>query len=88
MPKSANLIYSATIVKACVEFEMTDKPKKEYLGDGVYAHFDGDHIWLAVNRPDNDVLALDEHVASALMRYIHRIRQAPKDQSFGEYSEG
>lgn len=66
---------------------MTDKPKKEYLGDGVYASFDGYQIWLAVNTPDNDVIALDSDVASALMRYIHRLRQAANEQVYSPYQE-
>jgi hypothetical protein len=30
---------------------------QDYLGDGVYASFDGEHIWLAVNHHSNKVVA-------------------------------
>ncbi len=64
--------------------------KKKYLGDGVYASFDGYQIWLAVNTPDNDVIALDADVTGALVRYIHRLRQEqePVEQAYSEYHEG
>jgi hypothetical protein len=44
-----------------------------YLGDGVYASFDGFQIWLAVNRPDNKQVALEPQVLQALMTYVSRV---------------
>lgn len=44
-----------------------------YIGDGVYASFDGQHIWLMTNRDDGShVIALDTMVMYALKQYeIH-----------------
>jgi hypothetical protein len=44
-----------------------------YLGDGVYASFDGFQIWLAVNRPDNKQVALEPQVLKALIAYVSRV---------------
>jgi hypothetical protein len=46
---------------------------QEYLGDGVYASFDGYHVWLAVNHHENRVVALEPPVLAALDAYAHRI---------------
>lgn len=43
--------------------------KDEYLGDGVYASFDGYQIWLAVNHHENKVVALEPEVLLALVQY-------------------
>ena len=45
-----------------------------YLGDGVYASYDGFQIWLAVNEPDNDVVALEPMTFGALVRYVESLR--------------
>lgn len=45
-----------------------ERTRREYLGDGVYASFDGYHIWLAVNHHGNDVVALEQPVMDALAR--------------------
>jgi hypothetical protein len=44
----------------------------EYLGDGVYASFDGHQIWLAANHHDNKVIALEAPVFFALLRYAEK----------------
>ena len=44
-----------------------------YLGDGVYASFDGYNIWLAVNDHHNQVVALEPAVMSALINYYNSI---------------
>lgn len=44
-----------------------------YLGDGVYASFDGYQIWLAVNHHENKVVALEPDVFRALVGYAHDI---------------
>lgn len=46
-----------------------------YLGDGVYASFDGYQIWLAVNHHRNQVVALDPEVMKALIGYNNRINE-------------
>lgn len=48
----------------------------EYLGDGVYASFDGYHVWLAVNHHENRVVALELGVLIALTRYGRRMFEA------------
>lgn len=49
------------------------KCSNRYLGDGVYASFDGMRIWLAVNHHTNQVVALEPEVCTALYRYIKDI---------------
>lgn len=55
---------------------------QEYLGDGVYISFDGYQIWLAVNHPNNRVVALDPIVLRALLIFEERLRgvQLPCDE--------
>jgi hypothetical protein len=53
---------------------------EEYLGDGLYADFDGYHIILSANDrvvgPDStDIVALCPDVVQALTRYIIRLRE-------------
>jgi hypothetical protein len=45
-----------------------------YLGDGVYASFDGYQIWLAVNHHENKVLALDPSVFARLCEYAEMLK--------------
>ena len=47
---------------------------QSYLGDGVYASFDGYQIWLAVNHHENKVVALEPPVLTALIAYAKRIQ--------------
>ncbi len=49
--------------------------KDKYLGDGVYASFDGYQIWLAVNDHTNKVVALDTTVSDALVNYINELKK-------------
>lgn len=46
----------------------------EYLGDGVYAHFDGYQVWLETGDGLGfyNPIALDRHVFEALKRYASR----------------
>ena len=46
-----------------------------YLGDGVYASFDGYQIWLAVNHHENNVVALDPSVFARLCEYVENRRK-------------
>jgi hypothetical protein len=45
---------------------MTDK---SYLGDGVYAEFDGWGIWLKANVPTTDRIYLEPEVLRALINF-------------------
>jgi len=47
--------------------------KQMYLGDGVYASYDGYQIWLAANHHDNKVVALEPHVMNMLIAYAHSL---------------
>jgi hypothetical protein len=57
----------------------------EYLGDGVYAVFDGWHIWLRLNSHDNTEgqIALEPSVYAALVRYHDRLAklEASREES-------
>lgn len=55
---------------------MMDK-NPQYLGDGVYASFDGYHINLAVNDRRNHVVALEPAVLEALVRYANSVWEQP-----------
>jgi len=46
-----------------------------YLGDGVYASFDGYQIWLAVNHHENKVVALEPHVFQNLCAYVKMLEE-------------
>jgi hypothetical protein len=50
--------------------------KETYLGDGVYASFDGYQIWLAVNHHANNVVALDPNVFSRLCEYVEMLKMS------------
>lgn len=45
---------------------------QEYLGDGVYAHFDGYQIWLGLSA-GKKTIALEPDVLNALMAYVRRV---------------
>lgn len=51
------------------------KQPDTYLGDGVYASFDGYQIWLAVNHHENKVVALEPSVFDALYRYAASFKE-------------
>lgn len=52
---------------------MTDK-KQAYLGDGVYASFDGYHIWLTTQRAlREDRIALEPEVYQSLQIFAKTI---------------
>lgn len=55
---------------------MTDKI---YLGDGVYAYFDGFHIVLtATSRGQENIIFLDSSIVKSLEVYIKAMREAKK----------
>jgi hypothetical protein len=49
--------------------------RKAYLGDGVYASFDGYQIWLAVNHHENKVVALEPQVFKNLCHYVYVLEE-------------
>lgn len=54
--------------------------RETYLGDGVYASFDGYQIWLRAPRETGDhMVALEADVYDALVAYVGRL----KATSFG-----
>lgn len=53
--------------------------KDEYLGDGVYASFDGYQIWLAADHHENKVIALEPAVLQALWNYVERLKESMKN---------
>jgi hypothetical protein len=58
-------------------------PPPEYLGDGVYASFDGYHLWLTTGsheeRDASNRIALEPSVYAALVRYQARAAAAMAD---------
>jgi hypothetical protein len=49
-----------------------------YLGDGVYASFDGYQIWLRVERNYGlEQIALEPEVMAELTRYAERVYKKP-----------
>jgi hypothetical protein len=46
-----------------------------YLGDGVYASFDGYQIWLAVNHHENKLVALEPQVFERLCKYVETLKE-------------
>jgi hypothetical protein len=55
---------------------VNDESQREYLGDAVYASFDGYHIWLRTSDGRNftNEIALEPAVYQALKRYAARIQ--------------
>ncbi len=54
-----------------------DDLEDRYLGDGVFAHFDGYHIVLDLRRQDNTTrIALEPAVFRALVDFEESIRKA------------
>lgn len=50
--------------------------RETYLGDGVYASFDGYQIWLRAPRETGDhVVALEPSVYDALVAYVGALQQ-------------
>jgi len=59
----------------------------EYLGDGVYASFDGYQIWLAANDHRNIVIALEPDVFEALVQYRDRLVRKYAEENTHEVQE-
>lgn len=58
-----------------------DNSNKEYLGDGVYASFDGYQIWLTTDDgfEITNSIALEPPVYARLTQYVEKLR-SPVDQ--------
>lgn len=54
---------------------------KDYLGDGVYAEFDGFGIWLRTQAqfPVNEIY-LEPLVYASLLRFVARLKEAAEPQ--------
>jgi hypothetical protein len=52
---------------------MSENQQDTYLGDGVYASFDGYQIWLAVNHHTNKQVAIEPAVLLSLLAYAERV---------------
>ncbi len=52
--------------------------RHDYLGDAVYASYDGFHIWLRTGDGNNNEIALDPDVFTALIRYEKDLRAAQR----------
>lgn len=50
----------------------------KYIGDGVYASFDGYQIWIAVNDHTNKVVALNTEVMEQLINYYNSLKAKSK----------
>jgi len=50
-----------------------------YLGDCVYASFDGYSVWLAVNHHENNVVALEAEVLARLFEYVEKLKEKNND---------
>jgi len=60
------------------------KHKSIYLGDGVYASFDGYYVWLAVNDHNNKAVALGPDVYANLARFVENIpNMYPEEEKDG-----
>ncbi len=54
----------------------------KYLGDGVYASYDGYHIWLAANHHENKVVALEPEVFDSLIKYREELMLKIKNERY------
>lgn len=61
------------------DHQLTEPSEASYLGDAVYASFDGYHIWLHLNdHRSPGLIALEPAVYAALRDYAKRIwREKP-----------
>lgn len=49
--------------------------KQTYLGDGLYASYDGEYVWLSCDRDNRENrVALDGSVFAALVSYVERLK--------------
>ena len=60
-------------VNNCEKWRVGMNEEAAYLGDGVYASFDGYQIWLAVNHHENKQVAIEPKVMESLMAYAEKV---------------
>ena len=53
--------------------------RETYLGDAVYASFDGYHIWLRTGDGNNQRIALEPAVLHALIQYAADLKQVRRN---------
>jgi hypothetical protein len=58
-----------------------------YLGDAVYASFDGYQIWLRTGDGNDQRIALDPDVYSALTRYVQALKRGAQSGAAATESE-
>jgi hypothetical protein len=63
---------------------MSKRPGETYLGDAVYASFDGWQICLRTGDGNNQVIYLEPGVLNALSDFVAKIRQRTEDVGDGE----
>lgn len=56
---------------------------RTYLGDGVYVHFDGWHLWLTTSNGihDTNSIALEPVVFEALTNYVEKLHDDLRNHS-------
>ena len=56
---------------------MSEEDTRVYLGDGVYASFDGYQIWLTTQRSGSrtDSIALEPAVYAKLVEYVAKLKE-------------
>ena len=54
--------------------------EEHYLGDAVYASFDGYHIWLRTGDGNNNRIALEPDVFRKLLEFREFIRRASQPE--------
>ena len=60
---------------------MSNEQSAHYLGDGVYASFDGYQIWLDTRAQDPvNRIALEPNVWFSLMKYVESLKTESKDE--------
>jgi hypothetical protein len=60
---------------------------ESYLGDAVYASFDGYQIWLRTGDGNNQRIALDPGVYQALVRYVQALKRGVQHHAAATESE-
>lgn len=59
-------------------------PEETYLGDAVYASFDGYQVWLRTADGNDNRIALEPSVLYALQAYVDRLKTAVVERDANE----
>ena len=64
--------------------------KKEYIGDGAYAHFDGYSIWLTTSDgyTDTNKVCLGPPVLRSFLEYVEKVQRATEFEKAKQNSAG